>query len=61
MTGSDPEVTWKWVRLTASQLEVAVEGQKLAYHVRFTSYKAVVRRRQTLDRKWRHVTSGDQK
>jgi len=39
---------------------VAVEGRKLAYTVRLTSYKAVARRRrQSRDRKWRHVTSGD--
>jgi len=38
---------------------VAVEGQKLAYTVHFTSYKAVTHRRsQSRDRKWRHVTSG---
>jgi len=52
--GSDvilPEVAWK-----------SVEGLKLAYAVRFTTYKAVARRRrQSRDRKWRHVTSGDRK
>jgi len=65
MTSRDlrwPEVTRKWRHLTGSQLEVAVEGRKLAYNVHFTSYKAVARRRrQSRDRKWRHVTSGDWK
>jgi len=56
------EVTRKWRHLTGSQLEVPVEGRKLAYIVHFTSYKAVARRRrQSRDRKWRHVTSVDQK
>jgi len=47
--------------LTASHLEVAVEGQKLAYTVHFTSYKAVHRsRRQSRVRKWRqwHQVTG---
>jgi len=48
--------------LIGSLLEVDVEGRKLAYTVHFTSYKAVARsRRQSRDRKWRHVTSGDRK
>jgi len=57
-----PEVTRKWRHLTASHLEVAVESRKLAYASCFTSYKAVAhRRRQSRDRKWGHVTSGDRK
>jgi len=36
-------VTRKWRHLTGSHLEVAVEGQKLAYTVRITSYKAAAR------------------
>jgi len=56
------EVTRKGRHLTRSHLEVAVEDRKLAYTVHFTSYKAVTgRRRQSCDRKWIHVTSGDQK
>jgi len=65
MTSRDlrwPEFTRKCRHLTGSHLKVAVEGQKLAYTVHFTSYKAVGRRRrQSCDRKWRHVTSCDQK
>jgi len=64
MTSRDvrsPEVTRKWRNLTGSQLEVAAEGRKLTYTVRLTSYKAVARRRQSLDRKRRHVASGDRK
>jgi len=61
MTSCDlrwPEVTLKWRHLNRSHLEVAVKGQKLAYTVHFTSYKAVARRRrQSRHRKWRHVTS----
>jgi len=57
-----PEVTRKWRQLAGSDLEVAVGSRKLAYTVRLTSYKAVARRRrQSLDRKWRQVTSGDRK
>jgi len=57
-----PEVTRKWRHLTGSHQEVAVEGLKLAYTLHFTLYKAVAcRRRQSRDRKWRHVTSGDRK
>jgi len=42
------EVTRNWRHLTGSNLEVAVEGRKLAYTVHFTSYKAVAcRRRQS--------------
>jgi len=65
MTSRDlrwPEVTRKWRHLTGSLVEVAVEGRKLAYTVHFTSYKAVAHgRRQSRDKKWRHVTSGDWK
>jgi len=65
MTSRDlmwPEVTWKWCHLTGSHLEVAVEGRKLTYTVHFISYKDAARsRRQSLDRKWCHVTSGDWK
>jgi len=65
MTSRDlrwPELTQKWRHLIGSHLEVAVEGRKLGYTVQFTSYKAVARRRrQSRDRKWRHVTSGDGK
>jgi len=57
-----PEVTRNWRHLTGSHLKVAVQGRKLAYTAHFTSYKAVARRRrQSRDRKWRHVTSGDWK
>jgi len=57
-----PEVTRKWRHLTGSHLEVAVEGSKLSYTTRLTFYRAVARRRrQSRGRKWRHVTSGDQK
>jgi len=57
-----PEVTRKWRQLTGSYLEVAVEVQKLAYTMRLTSYKAVARRRrQSCDRKWRHVSSRNRK
>jgi len=67
VTGND--VTWpqvtrmprKWRHLIVSHLEVAVEGRKLAYTWHLTSYKAVARRMQSRDRKWRHVTSGDRK
>jgi len=65
MTSRDlrwPEVSRKCRHLTGSHLEVAVEGRKLAYTLHFISYKAVVRRRrQSRDRKWRHVTSNDRK
>jgi len=57
-----PEVTLKLRHFTGSHLEVPVEGQKLAYNVHFTSYKAIARRRrQSRDRKWRHVASCDRK
>jgi len=57
-----PEVALKWRHLTGNHLEVAVEGGKLAYTVCLTYYKAVARRRrQSRDRIWRHVTSGDRK
>jgi len=65
MTSHDlrwPEVTQKWCHFIGSHLEVAEEGQKLAYTVHYTSCKAVAhRRRQSRDRKWRHLTSGDRK
>jgi len=65
MTSHDlrcPEEIRKWRHLSGSHLAVAVEGRKLAYSVRLTSYKAVARRRrQSRDTKWRHVTSGDRK
>jgi len=65
MTSRDlrwPEVTRKWRDLAGSHLEVAVEARKLSYPVRFTSYKPVARRRrQSRDRKWCHVISGDWK
>jgi len=58
VTGSDPEVT----SFDQKHLEVIVEGQKVAYTVHFPSYKAVAcRRRQSRDRKWCHMTSGDRK
>jgi len=67
VTGNDwrdlrcPALTRKWRYLTGSNLE-AVEGLTLAYTVHFTSYKAVARRRrQSRDRKWRHMTSSDRK
>jgi len=57
-----PEVTRKWCHLTGSHLQVAVESLKPTYPVRLTFYKAVARRRrQSPDRKWHHVTSGDRK
>jgi len=57
-----PEVTRKWRHFIGSHQEVAVENQKLPYTVHFTSYNAVARRRrQSRDRKRRHVTSGDRK
>jgi len=44
----------KWCKLTASHLEVAVDGQTLAYALHFTSYKAVARtRKQSSNSKWR--------
>ena len=56
------EVTRKCRHFTGSHLEEAVEGLKLAYTEHFTSYKAVARsRRQSRDRKGRHVTSVDRK
>jgi len=65
MTSRDlrrPKVTMKWRHLTGSILEVAVKGQKLSHRVHFIFYKAVAcRRRQSRDREWRHVTSGDWK
>jgi len=58
VTESDPEVTsfdrkspWSGCR-----------RPKTGYTAHFTSYKAVARRRrQSRDRKWRHVTSGDRR
>jgi len=52
------DVTRKWRQLTGSHLEVAVEGRKLAYALCLTVARW---RRQSRDRKWRHVTSGDPK
>jgi len=53
-------VTLKWRHLTGSDLYVAVHGQRRAFTVHITFYKAVVcRRRQSRDRKWRHVTESD--
>jgi len=46
--------------LTGTYLEVA-EGQKLAYSMYFTSYKAVARSRQSRDKKRRQVTYGNRK
>ena len=40
-----PEVTRKWSHLTGRNVEITVEGRKLAYTVLLTSYKAVARRR----------------
>jgi len=58
VTGSDPEVT----SLTVSKLGLTVEARKLEYTLSVTSYKAVAPMgRQSRDRKWRHVTSGDRK
>ena len=55
-------MTRKWRHLTGINLEEAVEGQKRAYTVHFTSYKAVACwRRQSRDRKWQQVTSGNRK
>jgi len=57
-----PKVSPKLRHLSKSHLEVAVEGRKLAYTVHFTCYKAVARRRrQSPDRKWRHVTLDERK
>jgi len=65
MTSRDlrwPEVTRKWRQLIGSHKEVVVESQKLPHTVHFTPCKAVARRRrQSHDRKWRDVTSGDWK
>jgi len=65
MMSRDPRwavVTRKWRHLIESHLKVAVLNRKLAYTVRLTSYKAVAcMRRQSRDRKWRHVTAGDRK
>jgi len=65
MTSRDlrwPEVTRKWRHLTGSHLEVGVEGRKLVHTVHFASYKGIARSgRQSRDRKWHHVTSGDRK
>jgi len=55
-------VTRKLRHLIGTHLEVAVEGRKLAYTVHFTSYKSGARRkRQSRDRNWRCVLSGDSK
>jgi len=45
-----------------SHLEVALEARNLVFFVHFTFYKAVARRRrQSRDKKSRHVTSCDRK
>jgi len=58
-------VTRKWRHLTGSHLEVAVDGRKLAYTLRFTSYKAISRRRRQYvtgnEVTWPHVTRIDPK
>jgi len=57
-----PVVTRIRRHLTGSILEVSVEGQKLTYAVRLTSYKAVAHRRsQSRDRKSGYETSSDRK
>jgi len=61
VTSGDQKCPRSDVILTGSHLEMAVEGRKLEYTVRFTSYKAVARRRQSRDRKARQVTSSDRK
>jgi len=38
------EVTWKWRHFTGSHLEVSVEGRKLGFCVRLSSYKSVTHR-----------------
>jgi len=43
----------KWRHLTASHLEVAVEGRELAFCVHLSFYEALTRRR------WLHVTGND--
>jgi len=59
VTGNDvtwlkrPEVTRKWCNLSGSDLEVPVEGRKLEYTVRLTSYKAWLAGRGS------HVTGND--
>ena len=56
------ELTRKWRHFTGSHLEVAVEGRKLGFCVRLSSYRAVTCRRwKSCDRKWHYVTSRDQK
>ena len=58
LTGSDPDVT----SFHASHLDMAVKCRKLAYDMRFASYKAVARRKtQSSHKKSRRVTSGDRK
>jgi len=57
-----PEVTKKWRHCTGSHLEVAVEGRKLGFCIRLSSYRAVTHRRwQSRDRKWRIMTWGSRK
>jgi len=72
-SSQEEAVTWqemtsrdlRWPEVTSfagSIQEVAVESQKVVYTVHFTFYKAVARkRRQSRDRKWCHLTSGDRK
>jgi len=50
-------VTWKWRHLTRSHLEVAVQGQKRAYTVHFTSYKAYSSQEEVVT--WQEMTSCD--
>jgi len=62
VTSNDRKWPGRWRHLTGSHLEVTVEGRKLAYTVHFTSYKPLASmRRQSRDRKWRHVTTGERK
>ena len=54
------EVTRKWHHFTGSHLEVPVEGLKLWFCLRLSSYGAAThKRRQSRDSKWHHVTSRD--
>jgi len=60
VTGSEPEVmsfNRKWPRSGCRRLKTSI-----LFLFVFMLYKAVARRRrQSRDRKWRHVTSGDRK
>jgi len=58
VTESDPEVTSFDRKPPGS----GCRKPKIAHTVHFTFHKAVARRRrQSRNRKWRHVTSGDRK